>query len=88
MGAQVEGRSLMRLGVRRRQARPMTTPEHAELRLTLELGTGTIRGSLADAHGAESAFVGWLGLANALERALAAAEARGVTAPLTPQESP
>jgi hypothetical protein len=77
----------MRLGVGGREARPMTKREHAELRLTLELGTGTIRGSIADGHGAESAFVGWLGLANALERALAAAEARGGAAPLTPQES-
>jgi hypothetical protein len=65
----------------------MTNREHAELRLRLELGTGTIRGTLADAHGAETAFTGWLGLANALERALVATEARN-GAPLTPQESP
>ena len=77
----------MRLGVGAREARPMTNREHTELRLRLELGTGAIRGTLADGHGAETAFTGWLGLATALERALVAAEAEGA-APLTQQESP
>jgi hypothetical protein len=48
----------------------MQKETHA-FRLELESGTDPIRGRLADVSGPSSIdFVGWLGLASALERAL------------------
>jgi hypothetical protein len=45
----------------------MATPDTTHVTLGLALGADTIRGTLADDHGNERAFWGWLELSRALD---------------------